>query len=162
MHKVRGNSLIDVDALSGANSVCVLGLRLSRLHRPNPVVIQQKLTLKPKHISLPEWVNLNQNKHLCQCGCNQPIIIKSFHRVKGIPRFRPEHKHKTALNQWQTLKNEGYYTIKQVCHNLGIGQTTLRRHEGKLFPYPKKTEKGMRLYTECDAKKIKEVLRQNR
>jgi hypothetical protein len=33
------------------------------------------------------WISINQNKHLCQCGCGEYILIKKHHKSMGIPKF---------------------------------------------------------------------------
>lgn len=43
--------------------------------------------------NLDRWVRRHQNKHLCQCGCGDYIIVKREHHKDsvGIPRFLPGH-----------------------------------------------------------------------
>lgn len=40
------------------------------------------------------WMEVNQNAHLCQCGCGQFIQIKIHHHSRGIPRFVNGHSSK--------------------------------------------------------------------
>jgi hypothetical protein len=38
-----------------------------------------------------KWMADNQGKHLCGCGCGQPIAIKIHHHARGIPSFVNGH-----------------------------------------------------------------------
>jgi len=53
-----------------------------------------------------------------------------------------------AQNELITHYNKfGYYTVAQVSKILGIGQTTIRRYEGKLFPMAKRVGRNkLRLF----------------
>jgi DNA-binding transcriptional MerR regulator len=55
----------------------------------------------------------------------------------------------------------GYLTISQA-KLLGIGRTTIRRHEGGLFPVFERDEAGGRLFTKADLKQMKRVLKEGR
>lgn len=30
-------------------------------------------------------------EHVCKCGCGEPIIIKKYHKYRGIPKYRQGH-----------------------------------------------------------------------
>jgi len=38
-----------------------------------------------------QWIEENQGKHFCQCGCGEVIPIKIHHHVRGIPKFLNFH-----------------------------------------------------------------------
>jgi len=40
---------------------------------------------------IDDWINQEQGKHFCKCGCNGEIIIKAHHHSKGIPKFISGH-----------------------------------------------------------------------
>ena len=46
-----------------------------------------------KSRNITRWVKRNQGKHLCHCGCGEPIVIKREHYKKsvGIPKFLKGH-----------------------------------------------------------------------
>ena len=61
-----------------------------------------------------DWVELEQNKHkLCACGCGNEIIIKSFHKKKGIPLFIVGHQSKLYFNT-QFYKDKKIKTINWI------------------------------------------------
>ena len=41
-----------------------------------------------------KWVTQNQNKNICNCGCNEYIVVKTHHFWLGIPRYI--HGHQTT------------------------------------------------------------------
>ena len=43
--------------------------------------------------SIAEWVTQQQGLHFCQCGCEQPIVIKPRHSepTRGIPKYLRGH-----------------------------------------------------------------------
>lgn len=41
-----------------------------------------------------KWIEENQGKHFCQCGCGEAIEIKIHHHVRGIPKFKNFHASK--------------------------------------------------------------------
>lgn len=51
-------------------------------------------------MTLIEWVAEQQGKHICQCGCGEPIDIKRWHHSAGIPRFRAGHHMKGVIPTW--------------------------------------------------------------
>jgi DNA-binding transcriptional MerR regulator len=58
----------------------------------------------------------------------------------------------------ERYNQQGFYTISQVARQIGVGATTLRRYEGKLFP---KTEKLGRNRARLFTKQQIEVIRRN-
>lgn len=47
---------------------------------------------------MARWVEENQGRHFCSCGCGEPIVIIRHHHVRGIPRFKKGHMHRGAGN----------------------------------------------------------------
>jgi len=45
----------------------------------------------PNYKGVDKWVSKNQNKHLCNCGCDEFIVIKREHYSQGIPKFIVGH-----------------------------------------------------------------------
>lgn len=41
-----------------------------------------------------QWIEDNQGKHFCQCGCGQPIPIKIHHHKRGVPKYLNFHASK--------------------------------------------------------------------
>jgi hypothetical protein len=50
---------------------------------------------QPGHNNRPAgraaWFAKHEGKHLCECGCGQPIPLRGWHFKQGIPRFRVGH-----------------------------------------------------------------------
>jgi hypothetical protein len=42
------------------------------------------------------WVEEQQGKHLCQCGCGEPILLVPTHFNTGVPRYL--HGHNAKIN----------------------------------------------------------------
>ena len=66
-----------------------------------------------------EWVEQQQGKHICQCGCGQPITIIEHHWYVGIPRFFLRHR----LPKEQTWKDKAdlWARQEQGKHFCGCG-----------------------------------------
>lgn len=80
-------------------------------------------------LSSADWAQKEQGKHLCACGCGQPVVIKPIHRArsKGIPAFIHGHNRAPAKTRLEALNQKGLVTLRQAATRLGIGATTLRR-----------------------------------
>lgn len=61
-------------------------------------------------MSVQEWVEQEQGKHFCQCGCGQEIKIKAHHHKPshGIPKYRVGHANKGIDNK-----------VELKCENCG-------------------------------------------
>jgi hypothetical protein len=83
---------------------------------------------------LPAWLQENQGKHRCQCGCEEVIRLQPRHFWRGVPQY--VHGHQNCRGQWRVLqlKQARYLTTPDVARALGIGVTTLRRREGTIYP----------------------------
>ena len=108
------------------------------------VPLEGEARLKADEIT--QWVEDNQSKHKCKCGCGRTIKVIRRHYWRGVPDFHADCRHKGMQRRRQQLA-EGYYTGKQVAEVLGIGRTTLNRwvKAGKL-PKPVKSISGMLLF----------------
>jgi len=92
------------------------------------------------------WVEDNEGKHKCKCGCGRIIPIRRQMYWTGIPQYHGDCRHK-AMQRKRAELAKGYYTGSQAAKRLGIGRTTLGRwlKKGKL-PKPKKSISGMLLF----------------
>lgn len=60
---------------------------------------------KPKHDNVTKWVEENQGKHTCACGCGQVIVIRRDHHWRGIPKFIGDHKGQHSESDfWDKVK----------------------------------------------------------
>ncbi|TKC98181.1 hypothetical protein [Polyangium fumosum] len=98
---------------------------------------------------LSKWVEEeNLHGHYCQCGCGRRIRVLAWHRARGIPRFLRAHGPTGLTKETARYRAEGYLTATDVARQLGIGQTTLRRLEGKLFEQaPRRGTRKIRVFT---------------
>lgn len=96
------------------------------------------------------WVEENQDKHKCKCGCGKVISIRRGMYWTGIPQYHGDCRHKGMQRKRSELA-EGYYTGTQAAERLGISRTTLGRwlKKGKL-PKPEKSISGMLLFNQKD------------
>jgi CDGSH-type Zn-finger protein len=69
---------------------------------------RKKISDKNRNKEIDIWIKENTNKHLCNCGCNEYIIIKRQYYSMGIPRFIYGHWIRTN----NPMKNPD--TIKKV------------------------------------------------
>jgi len=66
--------------------------------------------------NISNWIEQEQDKHFCHCGCNGIIIIKKHHRCRGIPQYlnghfskiNPYWKNKRRLVDQCGIKNPNY------------------------------------------------------
>jgi len=71
---------------------------------------------------LDEWVEANQNKHICQCGCKQFIKIRRYYHCPShkIPRYIGGHYRVKGPNSpsWKggITKYHGYVYLKNPKH----------------------------------------------
>jgi hypothetical protein len=42
-------------------------------------------------LSIRQWIDREQGKHVCQCGCGERILIQKHHHSVGIPAFKLGH-----------------------------------------------------------------------
>ena len=112
--------------------------------------------------SLSEWVEEeNARGHYCQCGCERKIRVLRWHHAKGIPRFLRAHNPMAMTMETRKFRAEGYLTVADVAQQLGIGKTTLRRLEGKLFELaPRRGTRKTRLFTAEQMQSIRETLKE--
>lgn len=99
-----------------------------------------------KKDKISAWVDENQGKHKCKCGCGKTIPVLRERYWRGIPKYHPDCRYKAMVKKRAEL-SEGYYTGMEAAKKLGIGRTTLSRwiKVGKL-PMPQKSISGMLLF----------------
>lgn len=82
-------------------------------------------------MSVREWVEENQGKHFCQCGCGEEITILRAHHSKGIPKYRPRHHIKVNPPRYKPELHE----VRQCA--CGCGTPVVGAKDGKLKQYAK-------------------------
>ncbi|OGW68654.1 MAG: hypothetical protein A2036_02305 [Omnitrophica bacterium GWA2_50_21] len=128
----------------------------NRVDRLTGITLAKVINIQPPLLyPLEEWVKEQQGKHFCTCGCGNPIQIKPQHRAKGIPKFTLAHHRMSMTRLIKSYNEKGLYTVGQVARMTGIGATSIRRHQGKLFPLPATVHKNStRLYTKNQIEEI--------
>jgi hypothetical protein len=116
------------------------------------LALRSCLRLEPLAPSL-RWLQENQGKQRCQCGCGEPIRLQPHH-YRRVPRY--VHGHQNRRGHWWVLqlKQAGYLTTSDVARALGIGVTTLRRREGTIYPQAARIG-GIRVYHEADVELLR-------
>jgi len=122
------------------------------------VALEGEARLKADTIT--QWVDDNQGKHKCKCGCGRTVEVIRRHYWRGVPQFHADCRHKGMQRKRAELA-KGYYSGQQAAERLGIGRTTLGRwiRAGKL-PKPTKSISGMLLFGRTIADRT--ALRQGR
>lgn len=113
------------------------------------------LSLESSAPASVRWLQENQGKHRCQCGCGEAIELQVRHYwERGIPRF--VHGHQNRRGHWGVLqlRQAGYLTVSDVARALGIGTTTLRRRDGTVYPRTARID-GIRVYREADVERLR-------
>jgi predicted DNA-binding transcriptional regulator AlpA len=92
------------------------------------------------------WVEGQQGKTICACGCGRPVMIRRRHYWMGVPEFRSDCRYKGMARRRAQL-SAGLYTGQKVATLLGIGRTTVNRWvtNGKL-PVPQRSISNMLLF----------------
>ena len=70
--------------------------------------------------SVQEWINREQGKHKCQCGCNEIIIIRRVYKYRGVPRTKKGHQNRGSGNgMWKSgaLVNIAGYRMIHMPHH---------------------------------------------
>ena len=84
------------------------------------------------------------------------------HRWHGIPQYLKAHHPMAMTKEVRQLREEGYLTAKEVARQLGIGNTTLRRLEGRAYALPpRRGKRHIRLFTPTDVASIRRWLQAN-
>lgn len=99
------------------------------------------------------WLDENQGKHRCQCGCGELVRLQARHFWRGAPRYLHGHQNGRGWRVFQ-LRQAGYLTVSDVATALGIGTTTLRRREGTIYPRAARID-GIRVYHEADVELLR-------
>jgi hypothetical protein len=66
---------------------------------------------------ITEWVNENQNKHLCECGCGNTIKILRRHYSRDIPKYIKGHRKAKTINDIDKFikENQGKHFCQCGC-----------------------------------------------
>ena len=72
-----------------------------RQHRnkgfPKYIVRHHTRVRNGNYRGVDKWVIENQGRHICACGCGDPIIILSRHHSVGVPRYKKNHSPRVRL-----------------------------------------------------------------
>ena len=104
---------------------------------------------------------------LCACGCGQPVRLKARHRTEGPPRYVHGHHPNPIRRAYERLRREGYRLVTEVCQELGISPTTLRRLEAAgVLPKVQRIEllkgRSVRVFTARGLKHARIVMERRR
>jgi hypothetical protein len=121
------------------------------------VLHRSRISLESLTSASLRWLQANQEKHRCQCGCGEVLRLQSRHYWRP-PRYL--HGHHRFRGHWQVLqlREAGYLTVSEVARAIGIGTTTLRRREGTVYPRPARVS-GIRVYREADIELLRRAAR---
>ena len=115
---------------------------------PDALLASKTLVYNKKTKMITEWVNKNQNKHLCNCGCGNYIKMERRYYHTGIPKIisghQPGVEKDPIITEW-VIENQG----KHFCH-CGCGEEIIieRRYYSIGIPkyiYNHHTTKGIKL-----------------
>jgi transcriptional regulator with XRE-family HTH domain len=147
---------------------------IGRLARAGSEGLQHSEILEmrgPRAESLSRWAErMNaraEGRVVCSCGCGEPIEVLPSHHSKGVPRYRPGHHPNPITRAYSTLREERLMTIREVCRNLGVGQTTLRRYEAEGWLPPLRRRellhgRSIRVFTDEDLHLLRRALEEKR
>jgi hypothetical protein len=113
------------------------------------VTLRSRIVLESLVPASIRWLRENQGKHVCQCGCGQPIRLEARHYWRGAPRHVHGHQNFRGHRRVLQLRQAGYLTTSEAARALGIGVTTLLRREGGAYPFPERIG-GIRVYRRED------------
>jgi hypothetical protein len=58
---------------------------------------------------LAQWLELHRGQHRCHCGCGGVVVVRGFHRRRGVPRFLKGHN---ALDRAGPAERFWSYVVK--------------------------------------------------
>lgn len=109
-----------------------------------------RVSARAKSSELTAWMEQEQGKHVCGCGCGQAITIRRHHRKAGIPRFGYGHGLKGLQNH--NYRGVDVWVLNQQGQHFcacGCGETikVLDRHHAvrgipRFIPGHQKRAKG--------------------
>lgn len=80
---------------------------------------------------ITDWVKEQEGKHICQCGCETPIIVKRSHYKNGVSKcIRGHNILKYNTSKW-VEENHGKHICKCGCGGLILIQSW---HRSKGIP----------------------------
>lgn len=99
----------------------------------------------------------------CACGCGRLVGLLPQHRSKGVPRYIHGHHPNPIRRAYERLRSRGYRLIADVCSDLGVSQTTLRRLEAEgVLPKSKRIAvlngRSIRVFTDAQVMRLRAAL----
>lgn len=99
----------------------------------------------------------------CACGCGRLVELLPQHRSKGAPRYIHGHHPNPIRRAYERLRSRGYRLIADVCSELGVSQTTLRRLEAEgVRPKAKRVAvlngRSVRVFTDAQVTRLRATL----
>jgi hypothetical protein len=100
---------------------------------------------------------------LCACGCGRAVELKGRHRSKGAPRYAHGHHPNPIRRAYDKLCSQGYRLVADVCLELGVSPTTLRRLEVRgVLPRARRLEfldgRSVRAFSDSDVRGARRAL----
>lgn len=110
-----------------------------------------KRTIRSKYKSFDEFIENEQGKHFCGCGCNEVIELKQSHFWNGIPKYIFGH----AARLYRGVKpydHEKYYSVEDIAKIAGVSDQTVRfwNRSGHILPEIKVGRKNLFLREQID------------
>lgn len=64
---------------------------------------------EPLSARMAAWIKENEGKHICKCGCGQPVKIQREHHSRGIPTFFRGHSRRGPPHDrfWEKVARAG-------------------------------------------------------
>lgn len=92
-----------------------------------PVVLTEAAS-EPEQ-SAEEWAVAEQGRHICACGCGQPITIRPDMRAatRGVPTFIHGHHRMRSQMEADRRAEAGLVSLNAAAKALGMGASTLSR-----------------------------------
>ena len=119
---------------------------------------------EPRAERRSEWATRAQpTAPPCACGCGRLVELLPQHRSKGVPRYIHGHHPNPIRRAYERLRSRGYRLIADVCSDLGVSQTTLRRLEAEgVLPKARRLTvlkgRSVRVFTDAQVARLRYVL----
>ena len=149
---------IEIDLLQRKRALELPELTRKIADETHLIKLSKRIDIQPADRKpIKAWIQEEQGKHVCVCGCGHFIQIGPQHRTKGIPRYKFGHHTFPLMQKMRRYNEKGLYTISQISKMLGIGHSTIRRCLGRLFLEPTMTvfRNKIKLFTEEQIKIMK-------
>ncbi len=152
-------------AIEVATPTFRVGLRARDRVSPSPqtqsIRLEGKLRLPAEIDPISAWVDAqNAEGRWCACGCGTRLRVTRRHHCVGLPTYVHGHHLSGLQRQVADVRASGLLTMHEVARRLGVGPTTLRRHEGVLWEPPPRHGAGkVRGYTPEQVRTIRRALK---